>query len=311
MKNASCDELLQKLQPSKSEAEELYSSFIVGCVLNAFLSFTAIMLNIATIYAVSKTSLLSQPLKTLLLSLAACDLGVGLLCQPYFTTLMVKWSQQSHPMSCATHTAAFTSISTFAFASLFGVVVLSIDRFMAIYLHLRYQELITHIRVVAVVISLWVFSAFLSLITLLVSTNIGFAFFAIVEVGCLLTAAFIYYKIYLAVRRHRNQIQSLQVPHQHEEHNHGEMANVASARKSALGTFYVYLVFLLCLLPQTCCDAVIATTGISTATKHFSIYAVTIAFLNSSLNPVIYCWKIRRVRRALMDILRNTLPGHN
>ena len=42
----------------------------------------------------------------------------------------------------------------------FGVVAVSVDRFLAIHLHLRYQELVTHKRVVAVVISIRLLSAF-------------------------------------------------------------------------------------------------------------------------------------------------------
>ena len=54
------------------------SSYLVVCLLNAFLSYTATMLNIVTIHAIRKTPSLSKNLKTLLLSLAVSDLGVGL-----------------------------------------------------------------------------------------------------------------------------------------------------------------------------------------------------------------------------------------
>ena len=52
----------------------LYSSYIANWVLNAFLSYTAVVLNIVTIHAIRKTSSLPRPLKTLLLSLAVSDL---------------------------------------------------------------------------------------------------------------------------------------------------------------------------------------------------------------------------------------------
>ena len=50
--------------------------------------------------------------------------------------------------------------SKFCLASFLGVVApaVSVDRFLAIHLHLRYQELVTHKRVVAVVISIWLLS---------------------------------------------------------------------------------------------------------------------------------------------------------
>ena len=44
-----------------------------------------------------------------------------------------------------------------------GVAAVTVDRFLAIHLHLRYQELVTHKRVVAVVIwLLHLFASFLS-----------------------------------------------------------------------------------------------------------------------------------------------------
>ena len=71
------------------EAEGLYSTLIVNCILNAFLSYTAIVLNIVTVQALRKTSSLPTPLKTLLLSLTVSDLGVGLLVQPLYLAVIV------------------------------------------------------------------------------------------------------------------------------------------------------------------------------------------------------------------------------
>ena len=63
-----------------TEAEGLHTpTLVANCVLNGFLSYTAIVLNIITIHALRKTSSLPTTLKTLLLSLSISDLGVGLL----------------------------------------------------------------------------------------------------------------------------------------------------------------------------------------------------------------------------------------
>ena len=61
------------------------SSYLVVCLLNALLSYTATMLNIVKIHSIRKTPTLSKNLKTLFLSLAVSDLGVGLLTQPMGT----------------------------------------------------------------------------------------------------------------------------------------------------------------------------------------------------------------------------------
>ena len=69
-------------------------------------------------------------------------------------------------------------------------------------------------RVVAVVISMWVFSAFLSLIDLdwiLISQKDVFIIYASFDIVCIITTGLLYCKIYNAVRRHTNQIQAQQV----------------------------------------------------------------------------------------------------
>ena len=147
-----------------AEAEGLYPTLVANSVLNAFLSYTATVLNIITIQALRKASSLARPLKTLLLSLAASDLGVGCLVQPIYIAVLVTLITEpntgsgSHVISSLI--IAFVAISNLlGSVSFFGVFALTVDRFLAIHLHLRYQALVTHKRVVAVVVLIWVFSA--------------------------------------------------------------------------------------------------------------------------------------------------------
>ena len=102
----------------------------------------------------------------MLLSLAVSDVGVSLLGQPLYISLLVNGFQQNIP-GCSMYKAFDILVLLFSTASFIGVVAVSVDRFLAIHLHLRYQELVTHKRVGAVVISIWVLSAFLSLMALL------------------------------------------------------------------------------------------------------------------------------------------------
>ena len=214
------------------------------------------MLNIITVHALRKTLSLPKPLKTLLLCLAVSDLGVDLLVQPlniaYLVMKLVPKAENN-----VTFIVLFNTVNQLlSYVSFFGVTALTVDRFLAIHLHLRYQELVTHKRVVAVVISMWVISAFLSFLSLTalfgwLSVNLFklFAVLASIEVSCLITCALLYCKIYLAVRHHANQIHALQVQ---QEAQNAEMANAVRLRKSAIGTFYMYLVFLACYLPTNC-----------------------------------------------------------
>ncbi|KAL9965791.1 hypothetical protein ACROYT_G029638 [Oculina patagonica] len=295
----------------RADEDPLYFSYIVNCVLNAFSSYTAVMLNIITILAMRKTSSLPKPLKTLLLSLAVSDLGVGLLIQPFYIARMAKLLQQSI-LSHSTITAYYFISGIFVYTSFFGVVALGVDRFLAIHLHLRYTELVTHKRVVAVVISIWVFSAILSSKTAsfipLDKSSVSVVF-AIVIGLCFICTTIIYCKIYLTVRRHTNQIQVLQIQ---QVSQNGEMVHVARLRKSAVSAFYIYLVFLACCLPEYCRLVLsIFIYPSTTFMERFYFYSWTLLFLNSSLNPVIYCWRMRNIRFAIMDMLRNMIPSQN
>ena len=180
-------------------------------------------------------------------------------------------------------------------------MAISVDRFLAIHLHLRYQELVTNKRVVAVVVSIWVFSACFALMALWVPPDIYFLMTFISGIFGVVLTTMIYLRIYFTVRRHKNQIEVLQ---SQREVENGEMSNFASVVKSAVGVFFVYLVFLICYLPFLMVIATILINGPSIPLKRTFLFSLTLVLLNSSLNPVIYCLKMRHIRHAIMDILR-------
>ena len=180
-------------------------------------------------------------------------------------------------------------------------MVVSVDRFLAIHLHLRYQELVTHKRVVAVVILIWVLSVFVSFLVFWVPLDIYALVIIIITLLGLIITTMVYIRIYLAVRRHKNQIQVQQVQQVAQT---GEIANVSSTIKSSVGIFYVYLVFLVCYLPYLISLVVSKIIGPSIILKRFSIFSVTLVCLNSSLNPVIYCLRMGHIRHAVINMLK-------
>ena len=302
MMETTCDILLQ-IAPTISDVEDLQSTYIVNCVFNSFLSYTATMLNIVTIYAIRKTPSLPKPLKTLLLSLAVSDLGVGLLSEPFYIWLMVRWSRLIFS-SCTVFNVLFFPVRLFATASYLTVVAISMERFLAIHLHLRHQELVTHKRVVGVVMSIWIFCLLNSSMHFYLSRNVS-VISPFIYVACILTTTFIYWKIYLVLRRHKEQIRALQPQEVQQAAQNENAVNFASLKKSAVALFYVYFVFLICYLPRLFILAARVIQGPHLTVKKSTIYSWTLIFLNSSLNPVIYCWKMRHIRHAIMSILRN------
>lgn len=280
---------------------------IANCAINVLLSYTAITLNTITILALRKTSL-SSPLKTLLLSLAVSDLGIGLLVQPLYVASFVMESEGNSSASYYFVIKSYDMIVVFlCVASFLGVTALSVDRFLAIHLHLRYQAIVTHKRVVASVVSIWVLSAVISQTALRIR-QVTFLMFGTISVICLISSAFFYYKIYVTVQRHANQIQVLQLQPRRGDNEMVEYN--ARLKKAAIGTFYVYLVFLICNLPNTLFFLIPSNLVHQSADLGTILsLADTLVFLNSSLNPLIYCWKMRHIRQAIMEMLRKIYLG--
>ena len=291
-----------------TEAEGLHTpTLVANCVLNGFLSYTAIVLNIITIQALRKTSSLPKTLKTLLLSLSISDLGVGLLVQPLYVAHMYLTMETTKNIDSIAYWAVYKAYaipsSLFVFASFFGVFAITVDRFLAIHLHLRYQELVTHKRVVAVVISFWVLS-----VSIACFWYESIIVLSVMSVVCIITTGLLYCKIYAAVRHHTNQIHALQVQ---QVTQNGDMANTARLRKTSVATFYVYILFSVCYLPIACAGLATMIHGKNAFLSHLWLFTWTLVFLNSSLNPLIYSWKMRHIRQAILDILRNICPsGH-
>ena len=224
----------------------------------------------------------------------------------YIASLVMEMEHktENNPAYDITYKLYVFTVNLFGFASFFGVLFLSFDRFLAVYLHLRYQELVTHKRVVVVMVSKWVFSVVFSFMRLCIPTRVSFIIYAVIYLSFLLTTTPINY---LSVRHHANQMQALQVRFQPTANQNCEAGtrNTAAWRKFALGTLLVYLAFLVCYLPNFCFLIVYLIFGPSSSiTVVLDLFSSTLLFLNSTLNPLIYCWKLRRIRSTILTIVK-------
>ena len=272
------------------------SLFTINCVVPACLSVTAVAFNAVAILALRRTLALPKNFKLLLLSLTVSDVGVGLLVQPTYVAITVIKN---------THVITFYYIATnfLCAASVIGVTALAADRFLAIHLHLRYHEFVTYNRVVFVVILIWMLSAVIGLL-LLWNEWVGFAFVPIISIVCLVVIAIFYIKIYLVVKYHSEQIAAMQAS-DGGEINEEMQRNAEKQRKAAVTIFCLYFVLLVCYLP----NLILACIGFADekfAPSHYlSAFNDLLVFLNSSLNPLIYCWKMKHVRHAVKNLLAN------
>ena len=76
---------------------------------------------------------------------------------------------------------------------------------------------------------------------------------------------------------------------------------------TVITAIWLQLTLVICYLPFSIVEAFKANVGLSASVYHCLMYAGALAYLNSSLNPILYYWKIEEVRQAAKDTIRQVL----
>ena len=185
-------------------------------------------------------------------------------------------------------------------ASLLTLSTIALDRLFAVSLHLRYQELVTSKRVTIVLISIWLTSCITALIYIFLPKSNEMVAAVILLVGYFLTTV-AYVRIYKVVKYHQNQIYG-----QNQLQN-AQTREALRQRKSAYNALFVYFVFLVSYLPFLP-SVILYLTNTSEISfliaKSASLFLIC---LNSSLNPIVYCWRYREIRQIVKSTIKKIL----
>ena len=267
---------------------------IANFALNAPLSIATTLGNTAIIYSIWHNSSLRSPANILLLGLALCDLGVGTMVQPVYI-IYQSFYIANRRRTWVNAMKAFNVLSNmFCCVSFLTTTLVSIDRWLAIYLHLRYQEFVTVRRIIHLHGVIWIVAVTLAS-TVIWNKRISFFAALVVITICLLTTFVAYVKIYQVVRRHRRAIR--------EQKNQETFSRTLQQTKSALGLFYVCLIHTLCYLPYFVFLILRDGYKVTDFTYLATEFAQTIVFLNSTLNPLLYCWRLSDIREEVKRTL--------
>ena len=236
------DILNRSLYGTSANVKDFRPALVANCVFNSFLSYTTIILNIVTIHAIRKTASLPKPLRTLLLSLAASDVGVGLLVQPLYISSLVSCLKRKR-IDCISNEGVLAVVILFCASSVFNVVTISVDRFLAVHLHLRYQELVTHKRVIAAVISIWLLSAIISSSVFWDTYIISRVIWLVIMTVCLIVVVTVYWRIYIVLKRHKNQIRGLQIQEVQQGVQNGDVSNFLKLSQKKVSSWNILCMY--------------------------------------------------------------------
>ena len=281
---------------------EIRNHLIVLSLLNSLVAITAFLGNTLILVALHKETSLHPPSKLLFRNLSATDLCVGIIVEPLCVTYLIlalkeRWTICRYAFAIF-HIAGLILCGV----SLFTLTAISVDRLLSLLLGLRYRQVVTLKRIYLIVPVCWVLAALGS--TMLFWNQLITLWYVYIGTSlCLVTSVVCYTKIFLSLRHNQVQAQS--------HVNHGQPSQIVSLnraryRKTVTSALWMQLALVVCYLPLAILE-VFHPQNTAERTPYFIVaerYLGTLVFLNSSLNPILYCLKIREVRQAAKNVIR-------
>ena len=273
--------------------------------MNVFLSLTASLGNVIILIALHKVFSLHPPTKLLFRWLAVTDLCVGLISQPmsvieFYLPDVVEVERNVFQCVAEVHS---TSTFVFCMLSIFTSVAISVDRLLALLLQLRYRHIVTLRRVGTAIICFSLICVGLGLLDIFLGLSIPLALAVVFVTLSVFISIFCYIKICLRLRQHQAQV--IDNLHQRQR-NGGEISlNIARYKKTVASIAWIQLALVVCYLPFGIVFVKRYIFGWFKENSDIVWFSViTLMYLNSSLNPFLYSWKISEVRKVAKDTIK-------
>ena len=283
----------------------IFTASVVLCVFDTVLGFAAIVANGLVIWAIVSRPALHSPSNILLCCLAFADFLTGAITQPAFVVSIAARLLGAYSLYCKASLASYFPVYFLSGVSFLTLTASTVERYLALHLHLRYQQVITTKRVFQVEATIWI------ALVPIVCLPIFFPFIifeitvsAIIALS-LVVNAWLYTTIAMTVRRHMRRVlaeEELAV------HFHGNSAaETRKVRRSSITIAGMFLVCSVCYVP-TICVMIVSTS------QHHYFYmpiarlardiAASIVFCHSVFNPLLVCYREKDIRRTVIDILK-------
>ena len=274
------------------------------------LSPTAFLLNLLVIITITKRTELQRPSKILLRSMAVSDLLVGGISMPLSAIigLLLPHRILTERQFCTFDLVIFLFSYILYFCSFLHLTMIAWERYIAIRKWMDYKGIVTKGRLKMLAIIAWVSaiggvsSAFISMTVvggdgLLLAAEILDIISSILIVFLLIAIVYFYLMVYLTVRkRELSQIQQVSV-----------LVKAKLENRVAMTMALVTVALVISFIPMT---VVFILGDYFQVFRGFLAWRVveTLVYLNSVASPLIYCYRDRLFRIAVLEILRIRKP---
>ncbi|XP_028391100.1 alpha-1D adrenergic receptor-like [Dendronephthya gigantea] len=267
---------------------------IIGSLLGTFA-------NILVWFAVLKNTQLQTLSNYFLLNLSAADLLVTAVTQPLFVAHNILAARRE---CLDTVDNAYSAIASFAcMASILNVTTISIDRLIVLKYPLQKKAILTKRRGFAVMALTWVLATLYAALSCVLEErktwiSLTFGYFAVCYSIMISAHTHMYVVSHRFVRRRKQQVR-----------RYSFSAIAYSKERQAAKTIAIILAVLtLTWLPYGSALAVSAVTGMRLK-QRFVNPLLTVGFLNSCFNTVLYSWRNKEIRMTFRQLLKCQDPN--
>ena len=296
-------EVHQALLCSSSLVVGLQQKLIYFSAVNIFFSITAFLGNFLILVALNQETSLHSPSKLLYRCLATTDLLVGLVSQPLAVTYWMSLVHEHWSLCLYAGVVAYSSSFALCGVSLLTLTAISVDRLLALLLGIRYRQIVTLKRTYIIAATFWILSVGAGSISISHSRIIRWYSIIVISLCSVISIAS-YTKTFRTLRHHQAQVQN----HVQQQPSQTTALNIEKYRKAVNSALWVQVALVVCYVPKFIMLLVI--TSIKTYSSHVIVIdGITniLMYFNSTLNPFLYCWKVREVRQAVKQTIRRAL----
>ncbi len=279
--------------------QEMSSSYkataIASTVIAIPLGLSAAIGNFCIIWVLIKNKPLHSQSNILLGSLCVTDLLIGLVTQPIFAARRILELQGMQNDYCILDQFHMYFSYLMAGSSIVNMAMISLDRWFAICHPFEYQRFENKRRYFAIITIVWMIIIFLILLPL-VSEKISLYLGASISVGLsIIVIVVCYCLIYRVVLRHKKKIHHEQTVSQMAASDLRTGRPVEKRRANTIAI--VILVLFICYIPHgvIICVKSVRDKPMLVASRWGEVFVL----MNSSINPIVYCWKCSDIRNAL------------
>ena len=278
--------------PTFHQVSERYLVNLITAIINIVSAPFAVVSNLLIAVAIFNIARLRTPSNLLIGCLALSDVLVGLAVQPGYITYRLM-ENQHRSVPCFVRIVYANAFYICCGVSFMSLTAVSYERFVAVRLRARYNDVFSSKRVLRYMMAIWILNLLLTSLQWAGINKESRGMHLIVWFLCLLVSGTANIRIGFILRRRRHQVQS----HQQTTTEHTRRRREEKLTRSISFIVGVYLLFNMPVLLVTIYHQIL---GQDIKTYNHYSWTETLAFLNSCTNPLICYWKSRQIRQGVI-----------